>query len=639
MRLYTVNDIFPQRYRYSGRVLLDRRLQYSGVITIRRNNGSKSLPLNLCNFIAACLALLIITTARAEVVLEVEITGVEGAVLENVRAHLSIARHDSKAGLLPFRLPSVGDEKVGKPLTENELRRLHRRARREIGQSLQPYGYYESVIETRLEYLDETWVASYHIETGPATHIESVDIQVTGEGENEPAILAALEGGKLHAGNHLLHSEYDTTKQSLLRAALDAGYLDAGYSRAELRVTPTTRQARIELHLDTGPRYYFGPLTIQQDILDRDFIRQYIDFRSGEPFDTDKLLRLQVALGDSGYFNQVEVQTQRKEALDQHIPVIIKTTPAKPRLYAWGLGFGTDTGPRVSLGVVFRRVNERGHSILADARASKIARSVGLQYKVPVGNLVSDSLVFKAGADYEDVASEGKSNRYTLGANYNVEWGPVQRRLYVNYQHEDYSIGRDSEIARNLIPGISLSQLRTDNVLFPRRGYSWSVDLRGAAGVISDTRFLRTLATGRFVYPLGSKGRLLARTQLGASGVEEFSKLPASERFYAGGDQSVRGYGYQKLGPTDQSGDIVGGRYLVTGSLEMDYLFAGKFGGAVFIDAGNADDDFLPTLETGAGAGLRWRSPVGMLRLDVAHPFDRGSNDSFRIHVSIGPEL
>ena len=595
--------------------------------------------LNSRSLLAVFLALLVITSARAEVLLELDITGVEGAVLDNVRAHLSIARHDSRAGLLPFPLPSVGEDSEAKPVTEAELRRLHRLARKEIRQALQPYGYYEPEIDTRLEYLDETWVASYRIDTGPATFIEDVSVQVTGDGENEPAILAALEGSKLNAGNQLLHSEYDGTKQSLLRAALAAGYLDATYSRAELRVRPEIRQARIDLQLDTGPRYYFGPFTIQQDILDREFVRRYIHFREGEPFDRERLLKLQVALGDSGYFSQVEVQTQRDEALDQHIPVVIKTTPARPRQYAWGLGFGTDTGPRVSMGVRFRRINELGHSILADTRVSMISHSVGLQYKVPVGNLVSDSLVYKAGADFEDVGGDGNTNRYTLGANYNREWGPVQRRLYVNFKYEDYSVGDDNEITQNMIPGVTLSQLRADDVLFPRKGYSWSVDLRGAAGVISDTRFLRAETTGQFAYPLGSRGRLLARTRLGATGVREFRKLPASERYFACGDHSERGYGYQKLAPRDRSGDVVGGRYLASGSLELDYLFVGNFGGAVFVDAGNADDDFLPSLEVGAGAGLRWRSPVGMLRIDVAHPFDTNSNDDYRIHVSIGPEL
>ena len=125
---------------------------------------------------------------------------------------------------------------------------------------------------------------------------------------------------------------------------------------------------------------------------------------------------------------------------------------------------------------------------------------------------------------------------------------------------------------------------------------------------------------------------------MGGTAVENFAKMPASERFFAGGDQSVRGYGYQKLGPTDKSGDIIGGRYLVVGSIEFDYLFMGDFGAAVFVDSGNADDNFVPSLKTGAGIGLRWRSPVGMLRFDIAHPFDDSSND-YRIHISIGPEL
>ena len=111
-----------------------------------------------------------------------------------------------------------------------------------------------------------------------------------------------------------------------------------------------------------------------------------------------------------------------------------------------------------------------------------------------------------------------------------------------------------------------------------------------------------------------------------------------TERFFAGGDQSVRGYAYQRLGPTDDSGEVVGGRYLSVVSAEVDYLFIGNFGAAVFVDTGNADDNFPPDLHTGAGIGFRWRSPVGMLRIDFAHPFT-DSDDKFRIHVSIGPTL
>ena len=228
-----------------------------------------------------------------------------------------------------------------------------------------------------------------------------------------------------------------------------------------------------------------GPVTIEQEILDPAFVQRHVRFEEGEPFNTDKLLKLQLALGDSGFFRRVEVQSRREEAVEQRIPVTIKTVPAPPRAYAWGLGYGTDTGPRVSLGVNFRRINDRGHSILVDTRVSRIYRSIGTSYNVPIGNLVSDRLVFKAGADFEDIADEGNTNLYTLGVSQNVGWGPLQRRLYAEFRYEDYSLGEDEEVTQNLIPGITLSRLRTDDVLFPRRGYSWSADLRGAAKRVS----------------------------------------------------------------------------------------------------------------------------------------------------------
>ena len=140
------------------------------------------------------------------------------------------------------------------------------------------------------------------------------------------------------------------------------------------------------------------------------------------------------------------------------------------------------------------------------------------------------------------------------------------------------------------------------------------------------------------MFPLGKRGRLLLRSRLGAMSVEDFTRLPTTERFFAGGDQSVRGYDYQKLAPEDDSGDVVGGQYLAVGSIELDYLFVGNFGAAVFVDSGNAADEFLPSLKTGAGIGFRWRSPVGMLRIDIAHPFD-DPDDNYRLHITIGPTL
>jgi translocation and assembly module TamA len=587
-------------------------------------------------FLLIAWTLLWTTSSLAAAQVELEITGLDKQLQENVLAHLSIAQLVPQAGLIPFN-PFEQDQPP-LAITESNVRRLHRLATEEIGEALQPFGYYEPAVQAQLVQDGDTWRALYQVDTGPPTRIDQLDIQINGAGEAHDSVLEARRATRLQVGEQLLHSDYEDTKQALLQAALAAGFLDARYQRAELRILKAQQLAQVELLLDTGPRYFFGPISIEQDILDPDFVAQYVHIEQGAPFNTDALLELQLALSDSGYFSRVEVTPRRAAASDFHVPVVITTKPAKPRRYAYGLGYGTDTGPRLSLLSEFRRINRRGHSVLADLRLSEILQSVGAQYKIPIGNLVSDRLIFSSRADSETFADGGSSDRYTLGVSRNESWRSLQRRLYMNYQHEDFSLGDDDGSVNFFIPGLTVSQLRVDNILFPRRGFSWSADLRGTPGLISDTAFSRIELAGQRVFPLGERGRLLLRSRLGAMSVEDFSTLPTTERFFAGGDQSVRGYAYQKLAPKDASGDVVGGQYLAVGSIELDYLFVGNFGAAVFVDSGNAADDFLPSLKTGAGIGFRWRSPVGMLRIDIAHPFD-DSNDNYRLHISIGPTL
>ena len=584
-------------------------------------------------FIIACVVLGM--PAMASESLDVRITGIEGELLDNVKAQLGIAQLVKRK--LPIPLPS--SEEAETEVTEASVRRLHRAAPNEIRTALQPFGYYSPRIKSSLERTDQSWVASYTVDIGEPTIIEKLELGIEGEGRDNTDLLEVLEATQLARGQRLQHSRYEDTKTALLKAALAAGFLDANYPRREIRINPRLHQAEIALILDTGRRYYFGDIHIDQQILDPSFINRFVTIQPGMPFNTNKLLALQLALDDSGFFSRVEVDIQRNKVKDFHIPILIKTEPVKKWRFGTGLGFGTDTGPRLTLAAERRRINRRGHSIVADSLLSGIEQSIGAQYKIPIGNLVSDRLVFSSKATWEDIADDGESRRLTMGINRNESWRGLQRQLYIRFEREDFTIGDDDEIVNYFIPGMSLSYLKADNVLFPRRGYSWSADIRGAAAlVVSDTTFTRAEATGRAVFPLGERTRALFRLQAGGITVEDFSELPTTERFYAGGDRSVRGYKYQTLGPNDESGNNTGGRYLLTGSAEVDYLFWKNWGGAIFIDAGNADDDFPPNLEVGAGAGLRWRSPVGMLRLDVAHPFSN-NDDDLRIHISIGPDL
>jgi translocation and assembly module TamA len=166
-------------------------------------------------------------------------------------------------------------------------------------------------------------------------------------------------------------------------------------------------------------------------------------------------------------------------------------------------------------------------------------------------------------------------------------------------------------------------------------GWSLFVDVHGAhEAYVSDVSFLQGRTLLRGALPLGQRARLLLRAEFGASLVAEFDELPASQRFFAGGDQSVRGYSYQSLGPTDAEGKVIGGKFLTTYSVEAEYRIAGNWGAAVFADAGGADDDPAPALSRGVGAGLRYRAPIGTVQLDLAHPLD-GDEHGVRPHIGI----
>ncbi|MFA6687449.1 MAG: BamA/TamA family outer membrane protein [Desulfuromonas sp.] len=160
----------------------------------------------------------------------------------------------------------------------------------------------------------------------------------------------------------------------------------------------------------------------------------------------------------------------------------------------------------------------------------------------------------------------------------------------------------------------------------------------GVKSPLTETTFLRTSINVRSVLPVARRGRVLVRGELGTIQTDAFSDLPPSQRFFAGGDQSVRGYGFQELSPKNQDGDAIGGEHLAVASIEADYLVYKNFGVATFFDIGNAGSKILSDLKRGVGIGLRYRSVFGMLRLDVARPLDDSTN-SLRVHISIGADL
>jgi translocation and assembly module TamA len=189
------------------------------------------------------------------------------------------------------------------------------------------------------------------------------------------------------------------------------------------------------------------------------------------------------------------------------------------------------------------------------------------------------------------------------------------------------------------MPGIGWTRVIADNPLYPRNGLRVNFKTRGSLQeVISDISFLQLMGSFKGILGLPWRSRVIGRVDAGATFMNSFDQLPPSVRFFAGGDNSIRGYAYKSLGPENASGDVEGGKNLLVGSLEIEHRFADKWALAAFVDAGNAFDDTVIDAKTGVGLGIRWRSPVGPIRLDFAHPLDN-SDELFRVHFVMGPEL
>jgi translocation and assembly module TamA len=565
----------------------------------------------------ACLASWV---AHADV--RVEISGVDSEVETNIRATLDLVRHGTR-----------------EDLSEAAVRRLYTRARGQIREAMRPFGYYRPQVEPALERRNGQWRASFRIEPGEPVRLTEVDIQVLGEGSEDPRLLAVIAENPMIVNRRLRHQEYDRLRNSLQSAAAMRGYFDAAFEARRLEVDPAENTARVVLHLQTGPRYRFGPVQTDQDILNEGLFQRIIAVREGEPYDAGTLLETQYRLTDSLYYGTVIVEAGSPDPETLSVPIAIETVPTRRQRIRTGVGYATDTGIRGSLGIDWRRLNPRGHSAGMELRLGENLSEIGGRYRIPIGDPIKERLLFRAGYLQEDLA-DLESRRATIGASYvTVHGGGWQRTLFTDLLHEQTRTPDEPEQRDVLVvPGIGMEKLVADDILFPRNGYRVRGELRGSHEFLgASTDFLRFETEYNRVMSRGENWRFFARTALGVGLVNDPTTLPASQRFFAGGDQSVRGYSLNSLGPTDDAGNVVGGRYLVFGSLEAERLVWNRFALAAFVDAGNAFDSFEDDVEVSVGLGLNVHTPIGTLRIGVAQSVTESRG--VRFHLTIRPDL
>ncbi len=525
----------------------------------------------------------------------------------------------------------------------DNLRRYAPTLMKQVAEALRALGYYRPAMTWKLEDddADEPPRLVLDIEPGEPVKVSTRTVEIRGAAAEDEAFMLALPEHPAE-GDILDHGKYSALRDAIQNRARRRGYFDGQFLSHTLKVDPEAGTAEIVLVYDSGRRYRLGEVTFDEGHwFDADLLNNYVTFEPGTPYHADEVARLNRNLSNSGYFSIVDVDAAPIRAVDGVIPVRVNLTRRARRSVSAGVGFSTDVGPRFRGNWREHWTNTMGHTRGVDTELSKPRQNLSTWYELPLDPPMTDSIRLTGGYQKEDIESI-QSDLITLGQQWQhqLDNGWIQV-LSLRWEGERYDIGDDdSGRSSLLLPGLSYSRRRVDSPLDPASGYKLQFDVSGShRAALSDVDIFHVHALAKGLITLADKHRFLARLQLGGIATNRFDDVPPSLRFFAGGDQSVRGYGYETLSPENEDGDAVGGRYLVVGSGEYQYQFADRWRAAVFVDHGNAVDDLFDPLATGVGMGVRWISPVGPLRLDVA----RGLNDEFdggwRIHLSMGPEL
>ena len=417
------------------------------------------------------------------------------------------------------------------------------------------------------------------------------------------------------------------------------GYFDAEFETHSIRVDPTSHQASVALVLNTGTRYRYGKISVEQKILSEPAINKYLIVKTGAPYKAVDLINQQQLLQRSGYYKVIQIEVLYEQAENKRVPVAITLTSKKRNAYKFKVGFGSDTGGRISAEMNRRWTGGKGRQLKIKGQYAQTLSGVSIQLVNPRERPEDNTLVYNI--DWlRDSNDDVVSRSIHVGGRFTKKLGNawIQSASIRALKDRTKVTGEEETRSNLLLFGVGLEKVKADSLIYPNDGWRLKLGLTTAAeALLSDQNVVQFKAQAKRVKKIGT-GRLLARFNIGTTVVKDFDRLPKSLRFFSGGGNSVRGYAFESLGELNSNNRVVGGKQLLDLSLEYQYPVSEQWSAALFVDAGNAFDSWNDVdLKVGVGFGARWRSPVGPVRIDIGFPDDDFKDP--RLHLSVGSDL
>ena len=510
--------------------------------------------------------------------------------------------------------------------------------------ALVPYGWYSPEIEVRHP---EKGRIEVRIDRGERTLYREVRIGTAAELPEQGRIAAfardkAAEYG-IEKGKPLIHPQYEAFKADITSKLISDGYFTGKITNSTVIVSRDEAKADLSFTIEPGTRFAYGKITMEGFEESHDAVKGLVSVKEGDLFSALDLASVNQTLYETGYYKSVVVRPDMREmdSGNSTVPVRIGLK-AKPRnLTEWSLGYSTDEGPRGSVSWNRPFAGSRGQSWKSALSVSGVTQAANFSYYIPRENPIDDYYRLSAEYRHKDL-NDTEFQNLTVGAHYFTKThGRWQRDYFIESSFEDYDQSDDSDDVFLLMPGAEISRLTTDGTTDPASGERIRLSARfSSKTLLSSEDFVILDAFYRRIWSPTDGSRLVIRAEQGAILGSSIGDVPSSLRFFAGGDQSVRGFGYEKISPKNDDGDLTGARYLSVGSVELQVPVMNKVRMAVFTDVGTATNDYGgdTDIKVGTGLGVRYISPVGPIRADIGVGVSE-THIPIRLHFGLGLDL
>ncbi len=508
-----------------------------------------------------------------------------------------------------------------------------------VKDAIKVFGYYHPKIE--FSFMRKTNAELHvYVQVGKPMWIRNVELVILGEALTDPFFMLALRDNKLKPYTIFKHDNYESLKSRIMSRALQMGYFDAHFSESRVFASIDENYADIRLVFNSGKGYYYEDVKFLGDVRYKKIIEPLVNIKKHDRFNMDRLSKLSSDLYSTNYFSEAEVVPHIEDTHDSLVPVTVNLTRKKFNNVQLGLGYATDDGIRGKVSWVMPLINDFGHAISMQIEASHIKQEFLFRYTIPLKNPLLNYMYLLGSQTYDDL-NDTDSVITSAQAHFILKDIGMWNRDYAFIaQYEDYTQGPQSGNDLIIGPSITFNSL----TMFPRQdpsrasNYNLKVFL-SPKSLGSDKSFFQIHGYAKWITSPTQNSRFVARFEQGVNLGDDAENAPPSFRFFTGGDSSIRGFGYKVIAQTDGNGALLGGKYLSVGSLEIQLPVMEKLRSNWFFDAGSAANKYnRDSLYYSVGTGIRYVSPVGLIKFDVGFGISQTSIP-FHFHFGIGPDI